>query len=122
MFPPGRLRLEAKPLATGSLQIAIVTDGTLAIQALKNATQTVPIVASTRNRTNSAASFGKALPGLTRVAVLLNPANPSNLPLLKQTQAAAPSLNIELYVAEAGGRRISLRIHSPRSVPRRSAL
>jgi putative ABC transport system substrate-binding protein len=38
---------------------------------------------------------------LTRVAVLLNPANPSHLALLKQTQAAGPSLKIEVHVAEA---------------------
>jgi putative tryptophan/tyrosine transport system substrate-binding protein len=40
-------------------------------------------------------------PGLARVAVLLNPANPSHFVLLKQTQAAAPSLKIELLVAQA---------------------
>ena len=40
--------------------------------------------------------------GLARVAVLLNPANPSHLALLKQTQAAGPSLKIEVQVAEAG--------------------
>src|SRR5207344_35812 len=45
--------------------------------------------------------LSEMVPGLARVAILLNPANPSNLALLKQTQAAAPSLNIELYVAEA---------------------
>ena len=40
--------------------------------------------------------------GLARVAVLLNPANPSHFALLKQTQAAGPSLRIEVHVAEAG--------------------
>jgi putative ABC transport system substrate-binding protein len=107
---------------------AIVTDSTPAIQALKNATQTVPIVAicndpvasgfaSSLSRPGgnitgisllSADLTGRRLqllnemvPGLTRVAVLLNPANPVHFALLKQTQAAALSLKIELYVAEA---------------------
>ena len=39
---------------------------------------------------------------LARVTVLLNPANSSHFVLIKQTQAAAPSLQIELHVVEAG--------------------
>jgi putative tryptophan/tyrosine transport system substrate-binding protein len=39
---------------------------------------------------------------LARVTVLLNPANPSHFVLIKQTRAAAPSLQIELHVVEAG--------------------
>jgi putative tryptophan/tyrosine transport system substrate-binding protein len=108
---------------------AVVTDTTPAIQALKNATQTMPIVAicndpvasgfaSSLSRPGgnftgisllSADLTGRRLqllnemvPGLARVAVLLNSANPTNFAMLKQAQAAAPSLNIELYVAEAG--------------------
>ena len=106
----------------------VVTDSTPATQALKNATQTMPIIAITNDPVASgfvsslswpggnitgisllsADLAGRRLqllsemvPGLARVTILLNPANPSNLALLKQTQAAAPSLNIELYVAEA---------------------
>jgi putative ABC transport system substrate-binding protein len=107
---------------------AIVADGTPAIQAAKDATQTVPIVGMSNdplasgfvsslgrpggNITGigllSADLAGKRLQllseivvGLARVVLLLNPANPSHLPLLKQTQAAGPSLKIEVHVAEA---------------------
>jgi putative ABC transport system substrate-binding protein len=107
---------------------AIVTDTTPAIQALKNATQTVPIVAICNDPVASgfASSLSRPggnitgiallgadlsgrrlqllsemVPGLTRVAVLLNPANPTNFTMLKQTRAAALTLKIELYVAEA---------------------
>jgi putative ABC transport system substrate-binding protein len=107
---------------------AIVTDSTPAMQAAKNATQTVPIVGITNNPVASGfvSSLGRPggnvtgislvaadlagrrlqllsemVPGLARVAVLLNPANASHLAVLQQTQAAAPSLKIELHVAEA---------------------
>jgi putative ABC transport system substrate-binding protein len=107
---------------------AIVADGTPAIQAAKDATQTVPIVGicndplasgfvSSLGRPGgnitgigllSAVLAGRRLQllseivvGITRVAVLLNPANPSHLALLRQTQAAGPSLKIEVHVAEA---------------------
>jgi putative ABC transport system substrate-binding protein len=106
----------------------IVVEGTAAIQAAKNATQTVPIVMATSNDpigTGLIASLnrpggnitglslqtqdlgGKRLqllteivPGLARVAVLSNPANPGSAPNLQQTQAAAQSLGIELHVVE----------------------
>jgi putative tryptophan/tyrosine transport system substrate-binding protein len=107
---------------------AIVTDSTPAMQAAKNATQTVPIVGIMNNPQTSGfvLSLGRPggnitgiallapdlagrrlqllsemVPGLARVAVLLNPANPSHFAVLQQTQAAAPSLKIELQVAEA---------------------
>jgi putative tryptophan/tyrosine transport system substrate-binding protein len=107
---------------------AIVTDSTPAMQAAKNATQTLPIVGITNNPVASGfvSSLGRPggnvtgislvaadlagrrlqllsemVPGLARVAVLLNPANASHLAVLQQTQAAAPSLKIELHVAEA---------------------
>jgi putative tryptophan/tyrosine transport system substrate-binding protein len=107
----------------------ILTDGTSATQAAKNATQTVPIVMAAVNdpvASGFIASFkrpggnitGLALltseiagrrlqlltemvPDLARVAVLSNPLNPSDALLLKQTQAAAQSLGIELQVVEA---------------------
>jgi putative tryptophan/tyrosine transport system substrate-binding protein len=127
---------------------AIVAEGTPAMQAAKDASQTVPIVGLGNDPLASGfvSSLGRPggnitgigllsadLPGrrlqllsevvvgLARVAVLLNPANQSHLALLKQTQAAGPSLRIEVQVAEAG-HRISLRVRSPRSVPRRPAL
>jgi hypothetical protein len=60
MFPPGRRRLEAKPLATGSLQSATI--GTVRVAFFSAWVAGVPSATrtSTRNRTNSAASFGRA--------------------------------------------------------------
>jgi putative tryptophan/tyrosine transport system substrate-binding protein len=106
----------------------IVAEGTAAIQAAKNAMQTVPIVMATSNDpigSGLIASLnrpggnitglslqtqdlgGKRLqllteivPGLARVAVLSNPANPSSVPNLQQMQAPAQSLGIELHVVE----------------------
>jgi putative tryptophan/tyrosine transport system substrate-binding protein len=119
-------------LAAELLQLrvdAILTDGTPATQAAKNATRTVPIVMAAVNDpiasglvaslhrpggnitgmsilTTELASrrlqlLTEMVPGLARVAVLSNPLNPSLAPWLKQMQTAAQSLGIELYVAEA---------------------
>jgi hypothetical protein len=41
------------------------------------------------------------IPGLSRLAVLLNPSNPSHGQALQQIQTAAQSLGIELHVAQA---------------------
>ena len=41
------------------------------------------------------------VPGLSRLAVLLNPSNPSHGQALEQMQTAAQSLGVELYVAQA---------------------
>jgi len=108
---------------------AIVTDGTQATAAAKNATRTVPIVMAlsndplasgfvaslsrpggniTGNSLQAPEPAGKRLqlltemiPGLARVAVLSRPSNPSHALLLKQTQTAAQSLNVELHLVEA---------------------
>jgi putative tryptophan/tyrosine transport system substrate-binding protein len=108
---------------------AIVADGTPAIQAAKNATQTVPIImgvcndpiasgfVASLNRPGgnitglSLQSFDLApkrlqllteiIPRLSRVGVLSNPLNGSHAIGLEQMQAAAQSLRIELYIAEA---------------------
>jgi putative tryptophan/tyrosine transport system substrate-binding protein len=106
---------------------AIVADGTPAIQAAKNATQTVPIImgddpiasgfVASLNRPGgnitglSLQSFDLApkrlqllteiIPRLSRVGVLSNPLNGSHALGLEQMQAAAQSLRIELYIAEA---------------------
>ena len=109
----------------------IVADGTAAIQAAKNVTQTVPIVMAVSNDpvgTGLVASLNRPggnitglsiltgelvskwlqllteiVPGLARVAVLSNPLNPSSAPLLEQTKAAAQSLGVEIHVAEVQG-------------------
>jgi putative tryptophan/tyrosine transport system substrate-binding protein len=105
---------------------AIVTDGSPATQ--ENATQTVPIVGISNDLVGSGfvrslsrpggnitgisllsadlagrhlQMLSEIVPGLARVAVLSNPANPSHFALLQQMQAAASSLKIEPHVAEA---------------------
>jgi putative tryptophan/tyrosine transport system substrate-binding protein len=106
----------------------IVAWGTPATQAAKNATRTVPIVAINndpvasgfvvslarpgRNITGVSLQSGELagrriqlltelVPGLARVAILSNPANQSHAGLVKQSQAAARSLGIEIEVANA---------------------
>jgi putative ABC transport system substrate-binding protein len=104
----------------------IVAESTVAIQAAKTVTQTVPIVMATSadpvgtglvanlNRPGgnitglslqTAELSGKRLqllteiiPGLARVAVLSNPLNPSIA--VEQTKAAAQALGIETHVVE----------------------
>ena len=103
--------------------------GHAGMQAAKDATQTVPIVGLSNDPLASGfvSSLGRpggnitgigllsadltgrrlqllseVVVGLARVAVLLSTANPSHFALLKQTQAAGPSLRIEVHVAEAG--------------------
>jgi putative tryptophan/tyrosine transport system substrate-binding protein len=107
---------------------AIEADGTPAIQAAKNATQTMPIIMAVCNDP-VASSFVASLnrpggnitglslqasdlapkrlqllaeivPRLSRVGVLSNPLNRSHV-LVEQVQNAAQSLHIELHVAEA---------------------
>ena len=107
---------------------AIVTDSTPATQAAKNVTRTVPIVAIMNDAVasgfvvslarpggnitgvslQSAELVGRRIqlltelvPGLARVAILSNPANQSHAGLVKQSQAAAQSLGIEIEVADA---------------------
>jgi putative ABC transport system substrate-binding protein len=106
----------------------IVAESSPAIQAAKNATQSIPIVMATSidpvqsgfveslsrpagNVTGmsllTAELSGKRLqllteivPGLSRVVALLNSANPAATLSLRQTQAAAQSLGIELHPVE----------------------
>ncbi len=107
----------------------IVTDGTPATQAAKQATRTVPIVmvaiadplvaglvaSLARPGGNitgltflSAEVAGKRLellreivPGLTRVAILSNPAHPGSAPQVKETEEAARALRVDLLHLEA---------------------
>lgn len=46
----------------------------------------------------------EAVPGLTRVAVLANPTNPTNLQEWAEMQAVAPALRLELLLVEVRGR------------------
>jgi putative tryptophan/tyrosine transport system substrate-binding protein len=106
----------------------IVAWGTPATHAAQNATRTVPIVAISNDPVasgfvvslarpggnitgvslQSAELVGRRIqlltelvPGLARVAILSNPANQSLAGLVKQSQAAAQSLGIEIEVADA---------------------
>ena len=107
----------------------IVTSGTQAIKALKNATSTTPIVmalvgdpvgsgfvaslarpgGNLTGLTNVAPDLsGKRLellkevvPGASRVAALLNPTNPLDQVELKETQVAAQKLVVQLQAVEA---------------------
>ncbi len=45
----------------------------------------------------------EAVPRVTRVAVLWNPGNPAHPPVLKETEAAARTLRVQLQVVEARG-------------------
>jgi putative ABC transport system substrate-binding protein len=108
---------------------AILTDGTPATQAAKNATRTVPIVMAASNdpvASGFVASLNRPggnitgnsllaselagrrlqlltemVPSLARVAVLSKPSNPSHALLLKQMQTAAQPLSVDLHVVEA---------------------
>jgi len=45
----------------------------------------------------------EAIPGLARVGVLVNPANPASLPFVSETQRAARYLGVQLQIVEVGG-------------------
>ena len=107
----------------------IVTHSTLAVQRAKEATMTIPIVMTNTGdpvATGLVASLARpggnvtgssdftpelaaktlellreAVPSVRRVAVLSNPANPSHEPALKETEAAARALRVELQLVQA---------------------
>ena len=43
----------------------------------------------------------EAIPGISRVAILINPANPAHPPLLRELQVAADALRLKLQILEA---------------------
>src|SRR5262249_12256894 len=107
----------------------IVTLGTPAATAAKEATTTIPIVMAiasdpvgagliaslgrpggtvTRLANLDAELSGKrletlkaAIPALSRVAILWNPTNPAHKPALRDTESAAHSLRVRLQLVEA---------------------
>ncbi len=109
----------------------IVTNGTTASKALRNATRTIPIVMvvvgdpvgtglveSLARPGGNATGLSNLTPELSgkrlellkevvptasRVAVLLNPANPTNPIQLRETQAAAPAFGVTLLSLEVKG-------------------
>ena len=108
---------------------AILAEGTPAIRAAKDATQSIPIVMAVSNdpvasgfiaslnrpggnitglSVQSSELAGKRLqllteivPRLARLAVLSNPTNPSHALAIQQMQTAARSFGIEVHVVEA---------------------
>jgi putative ABC transport system substrate-binding protein len=109
----------------------LVARGAPAAHAAKNATSTIPIVmgnAADPVGTGLVASLARpggnitgmsdfnsgvitkrlellkeVVPTVSRVAVLLNPANPTNPPQLKEVQAVAPALGVTLLSLEVKG-------------------
>jgi putative ABC transport system substrate-binding protein len=108
----------------------IVAGGTPAARAAKEATTTIPIVMSGGDpvRAGIVANLARpggnvtglsdstvdvstkrlellkeAVPKLSRVAILWNPANPTNPLQVKDIQAAAPALSVTVYAVEVKG-------------------
>jgi putative ABC transport system substrate-binding protein len=109
----------------------IVATSTPAIEAAQRATRTVPIVMfgvgdpvatgfvaslarpggnitglsqmSPELSAKRLALVKEVIPGVSRIAVLSNPANPSNAPQIRDTQAAARALAVELQWLEVRG-------------------
>ena len=110
----------------------IATGGNAAAVAARNATQTIPIVMMSvgdpvslgvvrslarpgGNATGLAFGVGfdtfekglellkEVVPNLRRLAVLVNPGNPSHPLVMERVKAAARSLGLEVYVVEARG-------------------
>jgi putative ABC transport system substrate-binding protein len=111
------------------LQVAvIVTAGAQAIQAVKQATSTIPVVIAAssdpvemgfvtslarpgENLTGLSLSapelsgkrlelLKEAVPAIAHVAVLANPANPNTVAQLRETQHAAQALQVQLHLVE----------------------
>ena len=106
----------------------ILAVGIAAVRAAQQATSTIPIVMTTAGNAvaqgfvaslaqpggniTGLSGFGvelsgkrlelltEAVPEVSRIAVLWNPANPASAPFLRETQAAAQALGVELHVLE----------------------
>jgi len=129
-FAEGQVdRLPALVADLARLQVdVLVIDGTAALRAAQHATTTIPIVmtipgnavaqgfvaslAQPGGNITGLSGFGvelsgkrlellkEAVPEVSRIAVLWNPANPASAPFLRETQAAAQALGVELQVLE----------------------
>ena len=124
----------------------IVTSGAQAIQALKQATSTIPVVIAAssdpvetgfvsslahpgENLTGLSLSapelsgkrlelLKEAVPAIAHVAVLANPANPSTAAQLRETQRAAQALQIQVHLVEVRGpHELDSAFSTIRSVP-----
>jgi putative ABC transport system substrate-binding protein len=129
-FADGRLdRLPALAAELVALKVDLIqAGGTPAARAAKQATTTIPIVMTGGDpvRAGLVASLARpggnvtgladatvdvstkrlellkeAVPTLSRVAILWNPGNPTNLPQLRDTETAAAALRITVFPVEA---------------------
>jgi putative ABC transport system substrate-binding protein len=118
----------AADLVSLQVEVMVVVGGRLAVRAAQDATPTIPIVGVIMGdpvREGLVASLAQpggnitgvsgapremagkrlellkeAMPAVTRVAVLANPANPSSARQLQETQVAAQALGVHLHVVE----------------------
>ena len=124
----------------------IVTSGAQAIQAVKQATSTIPVVIAASSdpvETGFVSSLARpgenltglslsapelsgkrlellkeAVPAIAHVAVLANPANPSTAAQLRETQRAAQALQVQLHLVEVRGpHELDSAFSTIRSVP-----
>ena len=123
----------------------IVTAGSQAIQAVKQATSTIPVVIAAssdpvetgfvtslarpgENLTGLSLSAPelsgkrlellKAVPAIAHVAVLANPANPNTAAQMRETQRAAQALQVQLHLVEVRGpQELDSAFSAIRSVP-----
>jgi putative ABC transport system substrate-binding protein len=118
----------AKKLVSLNLDLIVSTGGNPTVQAASAATKTIPIVFLTSDPVAAGVVLSlarpggnltgldvfsieldvkrlgllkEALPGISRVAVLWNPANPSGVPQRNRTEIAAQTLGVRLQVLEA---------------------
>jgi putative ABC transport system substrate-binding protein len=122
-----RLSNLAAELVRHNLHV-IIAAGSAAVRAAQQATNTIPIVMTTSTDAVAQGFVGslarpggnitglagpgvelsgkrleilkEAVPEVSRIAVLWNPANPTTAPFLPETQAAAQALGVELHVLE----------------------
>ena len=124
----------------------IVTAGSQAIQAVKQATSTIPVVIAASSdpvETGFVTSLARpgenltglsvmapelsgkrlellkeAVPAMAHVAVLANPANPSTAAQIRETQRAAQALQVQLHLVEVRGpQELDSAFSTIRSVP-----
>jgi putative ABC transport system substrate-binding protein len=126
-FKPDRASTLAAELVRLKVDVIVATGGPIPATAAKGATKTIPIVFATGNPVSAGlvASFNRpggnmtginvlgpeldvkrldllkeAVPGVSRVAVLANAANPVTAGALKDLEGAARALRVKLHVPE----------------------
>jgi putative ABC transport system substrate-binding protein len=130
-WKPDRVSALAAELVRLKVDIIVSSGGSVPALAAKNATKTIPIVFTTANPVGVGLVLSldrpggnltgvniltaelnakrldllkAAVPGVSRVAVLANPANPLTAGALKDLEGAARALRVKLQVLEVGER------------------